>query len=259
LKKQSKADVAYTTQVDLNLDLGNSFRFKGQGADVYMAGNLRLHSEADDPEIHANGTVKITRGTYVFYGQTLTVQRGLVTFAGPIDDPSINILATRSIGTTEVGVEVSGTLADTRARLSSNPDMPDEEKLAWMLFGRSTSDLSGNDISAIAGAASLLLGSDQGRKFTERFGIDSINVGAVGTNVKGNSGTYVGVGKQFTDRFGVAYEQGIDTVSSVLKITWSLSRSWQVVLRGGTVNGVDLQYRRRFDRISFTDKQDEKN
>jgi translocation and assembly module TamB len=243
----------------LNLNLGNSFRFKGQGADVYMAGNVRLRSELDNPEIRANGTVKITRGTYLFYGQTLTVQRGLVTFAGPIDDPSINILASRSINTTEVGVEVSGTLADTRARLHSNPDMPDEEKLAWLLFGRSTADLGGNDISAIAGAASLLLSTDQGRKITERFGIDNISVGAVGSNARGTSGTYVGVGKQFTDRFGIAYEQGIDTVSSVLKMTWSLSRSWQIVLRGGTNNGIDLQYRRRFDRISFTNKATDKN
>ncbi|MBS1174521.1 MAG: tamB [Burkholderiaceae bacterium] len=257
-KNQGKTDVAYATQVDLNLDLGNNFRFKGQGADVYMAGNVRLHSESDNPEIRANGTVKITRGTYLFYGQTLTVQRGLVTFAGPIDDPSINILANRNINSTEVGVEVSGTLADTRVRLNSNPDMPDEEKLAWMLFGRSTADLGGNDISAIAGAASLLLGSDKGRKFTERFGIDSINVGAVGTKTDGTSGTYVGVGKQFTDRFGVAYEQGIDTVSSVIKMTWSLSRSWQIVLRGGTTNGIDLQYRKRFDRISLTNKNTDK-
>ena len=111
--------------------------------------------------------------------------------------------------------------------------------------------MSGNDISAIAGAASLLLGSDKGRKLTERFGIDSINVGTVGTTTTGTSGTYVGLGKQFTDRFGVAYEQGIDTVSSVLKMTWSLSRSWQVIFRGGTVNGIDLQYRKRFDRISI--------
>ena len=176
-----------------------------------------------------------------------------------MDDPSINILASRNISTTEVGVEVSGTLADTRARLQSTPDMPDEEKLAWLLFGRSTAELSGNDISAIAGAASLLLSTDQGRKITERFGIDSINVGAIGNKADGTAGTYVGVGKQFTDRFGVAYEQGIDTVSSVIKMTWSLSRSWQIVLRGGTNNGIDLQYRRRFDRISFTNKTMDKN
>ena len=62
-------------------------------------------------------------------------------------------------------------------------------------------------------------------------------------------------GKQFTDRFGIAYEQGIDTVSSVLKITWSLSRNWEVILRGGTNNGVDLQYRRRFDRLWDKDKK----
>ncbi len=253
--KEDKANGGYTTETDINVDLGRNFRFKGRGADVYLGGTLRVHSAPDYPELRANGTVSIVRGTYIFYGQTLTVQRGLVTFTGPIDDPSINILATRVAGSTEIGVELSGTFADTRARLTSNPDMPDEEKLAWLLFGRSTADLGQNDISAIAGAASILLSSDQGRKITERLGIDSINVGAVDKK-DGTTGTYVGIGKQFSDRFGVAYEQGIDTVSSVLKITWNLSRNWQVILRGGTENGVDLQYRKRFDRL--WDKGDHK-
>ena len=163
-------------------------------------------------------------------------------------------MATRVAGSTEVGVELNGTLADPRARLTSNPDMPDEEKLAWLLFGRSTADLGQNDIGAIAGAASILLSTDQGRKITDQFGIDNISVGAV-EKKDGTSGTYVGFGKQFTDRFGIAYEQGIDTVSSVLKITWSLSRNWEVILRGGTNNGVDLQYRRRFDRLWDKDKK----
>lgn len=254
----TKPQAAYVAVVDLDLNLGDQFRFKGQGADVLMTGHVKLRSTPANPDIQANGTVKISKGTYLFYGQTLTIQRGLVTFLGPLDDPSVNILANRTINSTEVGVEVSGTLADTRARLVSSPEMPDEEKLAWMLFGRSTAELSGNDISSIAGAASLLLSSDQGRKFTERFGIDSVNVGAVGTNAKGGSGTYVGVGKQITDKFGVAYEQGIDTISSILRVTWSLSRSWQVGLRGGTANGIDLQYRKRFDRIQFGKKSNEK-
>ena len=251
---KAKAERAYVTETDINVNLGDRFRFKGSGADVYLGGVLRVHSSADYPELRANGTVQITRGTYIFYGQTLTVQRGLVTFTGPLDDPSLNIMATRVAGSTEVGVELNGTLADPRARLTSNPDMPDEEKLAWLLFGRSTADLGQNDIGAIAGAASILLSTDQGRKITDQFGIDNISVGAVGKK-DGTSGTYVGFGKQFTDRFGIAYEQGIDTVSSVLKITWSLSRNWEVVLRGGTNNGVDLQYRRRFDRLWDKDKK----
>ena len=256
---KTKVDKVYVTETDINVDLGKNFRFKGRGADVYLGGVLRVHSGADYPELRANGTVQILRGTYIFYGQTLTVQRGLVTFSGPIDDPSLNIMATRVVGSTEVGVELNGTMADPHARLTSNPDMPDEEKLAWLLFGRSTSNLGQNDISAIAGAAAVLLSTDQGRKITDRFGIDNISVGTIDKQ-DGTSGTYVGVGKRFTDRFSVAYEQGVDTVSSVLKMTWTLSRNWDVILRGGTINGIDLQYRRRFDRIWDRDhKYDDEN
>ena len=36
-----------------------------------------------------------------------------------------------------VGVQVSGTARAPRVRLYSDPDMPDAEKLSWLVLGRS--------------------------------------------------------------------------------------------------------------------------
>jgi translocation and assembly module TamB len=47
----------------------------------------------------------------------------------------------------------------------------------------------------------------------------------------------------------VAYEQALDDVAGVVKVTWNISRSWQIVLRGGSISGGDLQYSRRFDKL----------
>lgn len=233
------------TTVDLNLDLGDRFRFKGQGADVKLSGKVNLKSSPNTP-VQAKGVVNVDSGTYRFYGQTLTVQRGIITFQGPMDDPALNLNATRSIGTIDVGAELTGTLANVRARLISSPEMPDEEKLSWLLFSRSSSTLSTGDGSAIASAAAVLLGTDQGRRVSEKLGIDSFNFGS---SDNGLSGTVVGVGKRINDRFSVAYEQALDDVAGVVKVTWNISRSWQIVLRGGSISGGDLQYSRRFDKL----------
>ncbi|TDR33096.1 translocation/assembly module TamB domain-containing protein [Hydromonas duriensis] len=231
--------------VNLVVDLGDNFRFNGQGADVKLAGSLNLEGTNGSP-LRAKGVVRITDGTYKFYGQILTVERGLITFQGPLDDPALNLYAARTISAAEVGVELTGTLADIRARLISTPEMPDEEKLSWLLFGRSSSNLSTGDGSAIAGAAAILLGSDKGRQITEKLGIDSFNFGS---SENGLTGTVVGVGKRLSDQFSVSYEHGLNAVAGVVKITWNLSRHWQLLFRGGSINGADVQYSRRFDRL----------
>ncbi len=244
-KASATARLGIVPSIDLTLDLGDNFRFKGQGADVKLVGNVHLESNQGSP-LRTTGVVRVESGTYKFYGQLLKVDRGLITFQGPMDDPALNMLATRSVSSTEVGVELTGTLADSKARLISTPEMPDEEKLSWLLFGRSSSTLSTSDGSAIAGAAAILLGSDQGRKVTEKLGIDSFNLGA---SDSGLTGTVVGVGKRLSDRFTVAYEQGLASVAGVVKVTWTLSRNWQILLRGGSINGMDVQYSRRFDKF----------
>lgn len=231
--------------IDLTLDLGRDFRFKGQGADVKLVGSVNLSSVEGSP-LRTTGVVRVDSGTYKFYGQTLTVERGIVTFQGPLDDPALNVFATRTIDTVEVGVELTGTLADSKARLISTPEMPDEEKLSWLLFGRSASTLSTTDGSAIAGAAAILLGTDQGRKLSEKLGIDSFNFGS---SDNGLTGTVVGLGRRLNDQFMVSYEQTLTDVAGVVKLTWTLSRNWQIVLRGGSINGADIQYTKRFDRL----------
>ena len=238
-------------QIDMVLELGNDFRFKGQGADVKLLGEVRLKTEARVGEskqsnLRATGVVRVDQGYYKFYGQNLTVERGQITFQGPVDDPALNIRAVRTVGTNEVGVEVTGTLANPSARLVSTPDMPDEEKLSWLLFGRSSSTLNTSDGSAIAGAAALLLGSDQGRKITDKLGIDSFNFGS---SDSGLEGTVIGVGKRLSNRFAVSYEQGLENVTGVVKVTWTLSRNWEIILRGGSINGADIQYSKRFDKF----------
>lgn len=237
--------VGLVPSIDLNLDLGERFYFKGQGADVKLSGSVHLQSDQGSA-LRAKGILKVDRGSYRFYGQKLNVERGIITFQGPIDDPALNIYASKVVGTIEVGVELTGTLAESKASLISNPEKPDEEKLSWLLFGRSSNNLSQKDGSSIASAAAILLGTDVGRNLAEKLGLESVSLGS---SDSGLDGTVVGVGKRLNDKFSIAYEQAVDSLAGIVQVTWRLSRHWQVVMRGGSITGADVQYSRRFDKL----------
>ena len=54
----------------------------------------------------------------------------------------------------EAGVEVLGTVARPKVRLVSTPDVPDSEKLAWLVLGRGRGDVSAADAATLVGAGS---------------------------------------------------------------------------------------------------------
>ena len=98
------------------------------------------HFRADHAE---RATQRIERcfaaggGQYAAYGQKLDIERGDITFTGPYDNPSLDMLAVRPNLDVRVGVRVGGTALAPRVSLYSEPEMADTDKLAWLLLGQS--------------------------------------------------------------------------------------------------------------------------
>src|SRR4029450_12584702 len=79
-----------------------------------------------------NGTVRAVDGTYQAYGQKLVIDRGLILFNGPVENPRLDIEATRPNLDVRVGVLVTGTALNPRVRLFSEPEMSEMDKLSWL-------------------------------------------------------------------------------------------------------------------------------
>ncbi|WP_157633061.1 translocation/assembly module TamB domain-containing protein, partial [Burkholderia ubonensis] len=58
----------------------------------------------------------------------------------------------------------------------------------------------------------------------------------------------VQISKAINERFVLGYEQGLQSAANAFKATINLTRFWSVSAYGGTFQGVDLNYTRRFDR-----------
>jgi len=212
--------------------------------------------------LRASGTIRAVGGTYRGYGQELSVERGVLVFNGPIDNPRLNILALRKGLPVEAGVEVLGSTTYPRVRLVSTPDVPEPEKLSWLVLGRGAADASVGDMGVMLAAARAAWGGDDSSgDITKKFGIDEVRIGRADTSsvlgvlpqstVAGRTGTaaageIVSVGKHINRNLQLTFEQGLSDVEGALKITYRVSRQFQILARAGYLPGIDAVYRWTF-------------
>ena len=233
----------YSPSMDLQIDLGDDFRFHGSGADLQLRGSMEVRSEPLSP-MRASGTVRVASGNYEAFGRKLAIERGSINFQGRIDNPNVDILAMRRNQAVEAGVEVSGFARQPRIKLVSEPNVADEEKLSWLMFGHG-SESSGPGQQRAANAALGLLGNVGGKRLTEGSGLDTFSIGSSESGL--NNQQVVNVGKAISEAFTIGYEQSLTSAASIAKLTWQISRRWSMIARVGSINGIDLLFNQRYD------------
>ena len=115
--------------------------------------------------MQAIGTIAARDTSFEAYGQHLAVERGIVDFKGPINDPALNVLAVRKGLPVEAGVEVTGSVRQPKVRLVSTPLVPDLEKLSWIALGRAPGGKA--DASLLLAAARLFWAGNRGASRTK--------------------------------------------------------------------------------------------
>ncbi|MGF6939905.1 translocation and assembly module TamB [Paraburkholderia sp. UCT70] len=239
----------FAPRANIEIGLGNDFRFRGKGADLGLAGTITATSAPNTP-LRAVGNVRVTPGsTYTSFGRKLAIENGFFTFNGPVTNPGINILAMRRNQQVEAGVQVTGTLQAPVARLVSEPSVPDNEKLSWLLFGHGTDQGNNLGQQSTMTTALALLGSATGQRIAQTVGLDEFSIGR--SDVGLTDPQVVMVSKAINERLVIGYEQGLQSASNAIKATINLTRYWSLVVYGGTFYGADVLYTRRFDRISW--------
>ncbi|MDE2611069.1 MAG: translocation/assembly module TamB [Burkholderiales bacterium] len=234
----------FAPHVDVDLDLGRDFRFKGAGADLLLRGSMHVRSEPLAP-LRASGTIQIAEGTYEAFGRRLSIERGHINFTGPLDNPGLFIIAMRTNQAVEAGVQVTGTVRQPRVTLVSDPNVPDEAKLSWLMFGHGPESAGLGQQQAVAGAALAMLGTAGGKRIVQNFGIDQFSIGSSDSGLPDQQ--VVNIGKAISESLSIGFEQSLTSAASIAKLTWQLSRRWSLVARTGSIYGLDILFNRRFD------------
>lgn len=248
---------------DVAVSLGNELYLSALGLDTRLTGELRLRLRDAEP-LSAVGTIATAGGVFRGYGQNLSIERGLINFQGALDNPGLNVVALRKGLPVEAGISVLGSARRPQIRLVSEPNVPDPEKLSWIVLGRAPTAGGGADLGLLLPAAQALLGGSGGG-MTEQlsrslgfdeFGIGTGELGATtraptsrvvgdGSVVTGEgtvSGQVLTLGKRLSTDLFLSFEQSLGGAESLVKLTYQLSNRVSVVARGGSDNSADVYY-----------------
>jgi translocation and assembly module TamB len=245
--------------IDVEIDLGERFRLQGMGLDAILAGNVRVRAlERRAPTVL--GSIRTVRGTYAAYGQKLSIERGVLNFTSAYDNPGLNILAVRkrpegtalTEANVEAGVEVRGTALSPTAKLVSTPNVPDSDKLSWLVLGHGP-DGGGGQAGLLSSAAGALFGGSGGggslqQRMADTLGLDEVGLTQQASGAAtGLETTVVTVGKRLSRRAYVSFEQGVGTASSLVKLRYKLNERISLQFQTGANSAFDVLYSWTFD------------
>ncbi len=218
---------------------------RGLGANVEIEGELQASSEAGAPPRYA-GAMRIVRGTYRLEGRSFDIQQGVAAFTGSTElDPQIHLVALRRVRDVTIIAVLSGWSSDPQLELQSEPPLPRDDLLAYLIFGRPTDQVGGQNDRALAAVAGEMAGRIAMERFSglllERLPIDTIELDA-----GGEAGPSLGVGKYVRDDVFVRYRQTIE--GEEVEVEWQVTPdvSVQSEISSEGAGGADLIWSRDY-------------
>jgi translocation and assembly module TamB len=224
--------------LNLQVGLGQQLHLRGHGLDSGLSGELRITSPGG--RMAVNGTVRASDGTYEAYGQKLAIDRGQLSFNGPVENPRLDIEATRPNTDVRVGVIVTGTALNPRVRLFSEPEMSEIDKLSWLVLGRASEGLGRTDTALLQRAAIALLAGEGGgatSQVSKLIGLDDVSLRQTEGEVRE---TVITLGKQLSRRWYVGYERGLNATTGSWQLIYRIARRFTLRAQSGADNAVDV-------------------
>ncbi|WP_114286552.1 translocation/assembly module TamB domain-containing protein [Candidatus Halocynthiibacter alkanivorans] len=179
--------------LDILLRAPNQLFVRGRGLDAELGGALRLSGTSRD--IVPLGEFSLIRGRLDILGKRITLQEGSAVLQGSFD-PWLRLVAETTAQDTTVRVISEGTASELEISFSSDPDLPEDEILARLLFGRAIDDISALQAARLVSSLNVLAGGRGGlvSRLRQSFGLDDLDLS---TDTEGN--TALRVGKYLSD------------------------------------------------------------
>lgn len=229
---------ALNLHTDIGIVLGEQVRFSGYGMDTRLTGNLRYSSSPGTQRML--GRVAMQDARYKAYGQDLTIARGEFLFNGPVDNPWLNIEATRkAIGEDVTAIlTVTGPVKSPQTKVSSRPPMPESDALAYLLTGRSLQRTGESQASMLAKAA-INYGAGELSWLSNQLGFDQFEV----EEAQRLEDTAVRLGKYINPDLYLGFSLGLFSNTYAVILEQQLSQHFSLQTRAGETQRIDLRYR----------------
>ena len=234
----------FTVHSEVRIDMGDDVRVDAFGLQGRIVGGVGTTAHTGETPI-GRGELSVDDGRYEALGQKLDINRGRLLFdASPLDDPGLDIEARRRVETTEVGLNVRGTLQEPRLTFFSDPAMSQSQIMSYLLTGKSVDSITGSETKSISAARDSLAlqgGGFLAGQFGRRIGIEQVGVEST-VNSAGEENTALVLGKFLSPRLFVSYGISLTESINTLKLRYTISDKWVFKTEAGENQSADLEY-----------------
>ena len=226
--------------MDIDVAVGeDQLNFSGFGLTAKVQGNVHIGDNLD-----TRGELWLNDGRYRAYGQKIDVRRARLLFAGPLDQPYLDIEAIRKTDDVIAGIRLSGSAEQPTTQIFSEPAMSQEQALSYLVLGRPLSS-TGEDNNLLAQAA-LGLGLMGSAGVTSDLARDlGIKDFELDTQGSGTTTAVVASGK-ITEKLSLRYGVGVFEPASTIALRYLLSKKVYLEVASGVASSLDIFYKRDF-------------
>ncbi|MFN3212020.1 MAG: translocation/assembly module TamB domain-containing protein [Henriciella sp.] len=239
--------------LDLKVEADRRVFINGLSFESEWGVDARVRGSPGDPRL--SGSASLVRGETNLLGQRFALSEGIVRFVGPLQDSELALQADRTRDGITTIIALTGPLSDPDIELSSDPNLPEDEVLARVLFGRSPSNLSPLQAAQLAGAAAQLAGGDAFSltgELQDATGLDRLDFG-----FDDEGQATLSTGKYLADDVYLEIESGA-TGAPAVALEWTPLSNVEVDAEVDPELGpkVAIQWKRDFDRLPGEPRQE---
>lgn len=162
--------------LDVQIDAPNRIFLRGRGLDAELGGSVRLGGTLR--AISPSGAIELIRGRLDLLGKRLDLTEASLVLEGDLV-PYVTVVASNQTDDVTSMVRIEGPVNAPEVTFSSTPELPQEEVLAWLLFGRGLESISPLQAAQLANAVATLAGRGGTGivdKLRQGFGFDDLDV-----------------------------------------------------------------------------------
>lgn len=236
--EEGKAPLAMAMDIDVIVGQ-DKLAFSGFGLTANVQGQVHIGDNMD-----TRGELWLNDGRYRAYGQRLTVRRARLLFAGPIDQPYLDIEAIRQTDDVIAGIRLSGSAEQPTTQIFSEPAMSQEQALSYLVLGRPLST-TGEDNNMLAQAAlglGLMGSSGVTTSLANNLGIEDFQLDTQGS---GNETSVVASGN-LSEKLSLRYGVGVFEPANTIALRYKLSKRVYLEAASGVASSLDIFYKRDF-------------
>jgi translocation and assembly module TamB len=228
--------------LDIVINAPSRIFIRGRGLDAELGGSLTIGGTSAD--VVPVGRFSLVRGRIDILQQRFELTEGVASLQGDFE-PFIRLVATTETdNSTVISIVVEGPAGSPEVSFISVPELPQDEVLSQLIFGRDLQSISPLQAVQLASAISTLAGRGGGAldRLRENIGLDDFDVT---TDEEGNAA--VRAGKYLSDNVYTDVtitSQGDTEINLNLDVTDTITAKGSVNQDGET--GVGLFYERDY-------------